>query len=401
MNKKKFKINPKVWSKEYTFEEFKQLNPTIAENLLINYYTKYLQEYAEDRSRHLKHFNDKKNNLSKELNLLNEKLINNTSEWSDGDTNVGPTAAGRKFRSPLDGIKHSMTFDGTDDFARAGLDGAGNEPSDGTLKPYSQLTVAAWIHADGIHNLGGSDGYFKIVSVQKSGGYVMDGYNKRIRFNVNSDDGDGTSTLRSTYTPHASMKSGGAHYTENGWHYIVGTYDGRYVNLYADGYLTSGGNETVDIGFQSAGESGSAGAIFYKESSKKHLIDFAIGCNPQVDGFGNHGGTLLDFFSGSIAEVAVWDKALDATTIAEIYENNVSGSSPKFDLSYSGYPGASDYDIADEGLNYTNVGQYANNLQGWWKLDENTGTTLKDFSGNERDLTTYNSPSWSGSHAPS
>ena len=28
---------------------------------------------------------------------------------------------------------------------------------------------------------------------------------------------------------------------------------------------------------------------------------------------------------------------LNATTISEIYENNVSGSKPKFDLSYSGY----------------------------------------------------------------
>ena len=60
MSDKKFKIKPKVWPKEYTFEEFKQLNPTIDENLLINYYTKYLQEYAEDRSRHLKYFDDKK-----------------------------------------------------------------------------------------------------------------------------------------------------------------------------------------------------------------------------------------------------------------------------------------------------------------------------------------------------
>ena len=60
MSKKNFKIKPKVWPKEYSFEEFKQLNPTIAENLLINYYNKYLQEYAETRSRHLNHFNDTK-----------------------------------------------------------------------------------------------------------------------------------------------------------------------------------------------------------------------------------------------------------------------------------------------------------------------------------------------------
>ena len=38
MSEKTLKIKPKVWPKEYTFEEFKQLNPTITENLLINYY---------------------------------------------------------------------------------------------------------------------------------------------------------------------------------------------------------------------------------------------------------------------------------------------------------------------------------------------------------------------------
>ena len=43
MSKKKFKIQPKTWPKEYTFEEFQRLNPTIPENVLVNYYNKYLQ----------------------------------------------------------------------------------------------------------------------------------------------------------------------------------------------------------------------------------------------------------------------------------------------------------------------------------------------------------------------
>ena len=75
MSNKKFKIKPKVWPKEYTFEEFKQLNPNISENLLINYYHKYLQEYAENRSRHITHFNNTKDNLSKELLVLKESML--------------------------------------------------------------------------------------------------------------------------------------------------------------------------------------------------------------------------------------------------------------------------------------------------------------------------------------
>ena len=67
MSKNQFKIKPKVWPKEYTFEEFKRLNPNINESLLINYYNKYLQEYAENRSRHIEHFEDNKKLLANNL----------------------------------------------------------------------------------------------------------------------------------------------------------------------------------------------------------------------------------------------------------------------------------------------------------------------------------------------
>ena len=46
------------------------------------------------------------------------------------------------------------------------------------------------------------------------------------------------------------------------------------------------------------------------------------------------------------------------------------------------------------------VGQYADSLVGWWKLEENTGTTTEDFSKNKKNGTLYNSPTWSGSFAP-
>ena len=45
MSDKNFKIKPKVWPKEYTFEEFKQLNPTITENLLINHVLPIFKQY--------------------------------------------------------------------------------------------------------------------------------------------------------------------------------------------------------------------------------------------------------------------------------------------------------------------------------------------------------------------
>jgi hypothetical protein len=409
MSDKNFKIKPKVWPKEYTFEEFKQLNPTIAENLLINYYNKYLHEYAQDRSRHLNHFNDTKDNLSKELLLLNEKLIDNLIEWDDGDMTVGPTGASRAYRSPLDQIKHSVYFDGVDDYARAGLDG--QIPRDGTLKPYGQLTIAAWVEAKSLYDVGSTGGYFTIYGASTNGGFRMFHYHKRFNFTLTLDDGDSTKKSTLVHTKYAMMKPGNYwSHTEgalsgSGWHYVVATYDGRTVNLYIDGQLGDEGASTDHTddpyGVQSTGESGSLGAIFYDHSVGRNKVDVSIGSYTTVDSLGAFKASgLAEHFSGSIAEIAFWDTALDATTIKDIYDNNASGSGAKYDLSYAGYPGADSYDINDEGLSYKNVGSYASNLQGWWKMDENTGTTLKDFSGKGRNMTTYNSPTWSGSYAP-
>ena len=76
MSKKQFNIKPKVWPKEYTFEEFKRLNPGVNENLLINYYQKYLLEYSRDRSRFIKHFEDNKQLISDNLTELKQKYNN-------------------------------------------------------------------------------------------------------------------------------------------------------------------------------------------------------------------------------------------------------------------------------------------------------------------------------------
>ena len=96
MSKKKFKIQPKNWPKEYTFEEFKRLNPNINESLLINYYNKYLQEYAENRSRFINYFNDNKKLLSSNLQEVKDKYDDSTYIQKLYYNNSDPsTAAGR------------------------------------------------------------------------------------------------------------------------------------------------------------------------------------------------------------------------------------------------------------------------------------------------------------------
>ena len=142
-------------------------------------------------------------------------------------------------------------------------------------------------------------------------------------------------------------------------------------------------------------------------SANTGLVNVAIGRRADTDGYGDgsFSGYAAGAWSGSMAEVAVWDTALDATTINELWHNGISGSAPKFDLSYPGYNNGENnhnhpYDTHDEGLNYTNVGKYAGSLQGWWRLEEGTGITTQDSSGKNRDGELVNSPTWSGSYTP-
>ena len=452
MSEKNFKITPKVWPKEYTFEEFKMLNPNINENILINYYNKYLQEYAEDRSRHLKHFNNTKEDLSKEIKLLKE-VINPTS---DGDENVGPTGAGRRYRSPLNHNKNSLHFDGIDDVVGIDIIQEGILPGDGTLKPYKGLTVSAWVNTSYIGSTiaSATPAYIIAAAQDSQTGWLLYHSNRRFWFINSHDKGNpaafgvsparvDVSTVWNSILDVKSVNGGDPlyHFREDGWHHVVGTWDGKTQLLYLDGEEANARNTKANPIFDQtlhkwdmfAGNSsygnfqqygveeddygttkGSAGSIHYSLDTGNYsegagLVNVAIGRRADASQGPSGNGSFLGYaggaWSGSMAEVAVWDAALDATTINELWHNGISGSAPKFDLSYPGYNNGENnhnhpYDTHDEGLNYTNVGKYAGSLQGWWRLEEGTGITTQDSSGKNRDGELVNSPTWSGSYTP-
>lgn len=76
-------------------------------------------------------------------------------------------------------------------------------------------------------------------------------------------------------------------------------------------------------------------------------------------------------FRGKIDEVRVWNKALDISTIRNWMHKEVTNSHPDY-----------------------------LNLKGYWKLNESSGTTASDASGNSANGTLTNSPSWTSSTAP-
>jgi len=131
MDKKKFKINPKVWPKEYTFEEFKRLNPNINESVLINYYNKYLQEYAENYSRHIKHFEDTKKILTDNIQEVKSKYLDTQYFLKMYYGSDDPTAAGAgsyPIFTPTDISGLINWYDATEGITLKG--GAGTEVSE-------------------------------------------------------------------------------------------------------------------------------------------------------------------------------------------------------------------------------------------------------------------------------
>ena len=468
-------IKPKVWPKEYTFEEFKMLNPNIKENILINYYNKYLQEYAEDRSRHIKHFNDTKNNLSEEIRFLKRG-----KGWTyDGDQVVGPYGAGRVFRSPLNPNVNALHFDGVDDVVPLNFIQEGRIPADGTLKPYKGLTFAMWINTSYIQSSSDTSALTYTIggAFDSQTGYVFNHQNHSLQFSMIHDANHPNSNHPTTNHQNGDLIHCRSQYRwcqdngvdtkqqfrEDGWHHIIGTWDGKKQILYIDGNeanadgklpsptfnntlhtwdVYSGGGSVGakvyggrGVGFSRIEQSfnvgsgtgdgypdllsptdyqttsGSIGSIYYREESpnsgyrNNHLVNVSIGQISDTDVNGAFSGYTGTTYSGSIAEVAIWDEALDATTINELWHNGISGSAPKFDLSHPGHLGDPNhpYDLIDEGLSYKNVGRYAGSLQGWWRLEEGTGVIAYDSSGKNRNGELINSPEWDpeGSFTPS
>ena len=119
----------------------------------------------------------------------------------------------------------------------------------------------------------------------------------------------------------------------NSWVHIVATYDGSSQKLYKNG--------------SQIGSASLSGNVNYNSSH-----DFGFGYSPH--------GSGSEFFDGEIDEFSVWNDALSAAEITALYN---SGNS---------------LNAAANAGNYTSSG----NLQGYWKMNEGSGSSLADGSSN-------------------
>ncbi len=191
-----------------------------------------------------------------------------------GNGNTG-TFHGEVFN---DGVVHGATwvngkfgkalqFDGVNDYV---------EISEGnSLNITAQITVEAWVYSN--------NGWNTIVA-------------KDCPYNTYKGYALG---LTSSGRPIFRVGNGSTYYTviavndiRNGWHHVVGTYDGSYLRIYVDG-------------------TEKASPVSFSGSIASTSVNVKIGIRP-----------CAGYFNGTIDEIRIYNRALTEEEIKSIYKNN-------------------------------------------------------------------------------
>ena len=192
----------------------------------------------------------------------------------------------------------SAEFDGASDYIQL------NDPFN-----YTNHTIAAWVYADGT-----------------TGTYIFDNRddnNDGVRILINGS-GYFEYSLNFNDVPLSTSYA-------NKWVYLVCSYDSTTQKVYVDGSLISSSATSQTI---------------------STTTDARIGA---------HSYSLIDYYSGNLANVAIWNRALSSDEI-----NSVMWKS---------------YDALS--------GAESNGLQAWYSLDDIDGTSVPDSSGNGNNGTAY------------
>lgn len=158
---------------------------------------------------------------------------------------------------------------------------------------------------------------------------------------------------------------------DGNWHHVAVTSNGSSWALYIDG---SAASTTIPNG-SNTGQW--VGDIYAIDSSYVAFADIGAGRrNPAIAGD--------SFFEGSIDEVAVWDSALSAAQINNIYKGESNGGSG--------------------GTNRTPGNLLSFSPNHWWRMGDGaeagSGSTVYDMSNNSNNATIVNQATFDNTTAP-
>lgn len=272
---------------------------------------------------------------------------------------------------------YSVDLDGTNDFVNLG------NSTEIKLRPTDTsegggITVACWFRGDWWN--GTSSGYPSapehIFSTLHVGGWSIY-MTTRIVCNLNIVDPDDASAntyleIQGGYKTldNDGSGSGVQSYRASGWTHVAMTFDGRTLEAYVNGRIeTSRSVETVDS---------TADDTPIRYGAGNYDTDVLLGGDPASLSGGVSGTAgASSNFDGKIDQAAIWNKALDIDAVKEIFDA----------VDVDGAP----LDLTEDSGNY----DYSDNLVGYWKMEEGTGTTVEDSSDNSNTGTLKNSPGWS------
>ncbi len=276
--------------------------------------------------------------------IVDSSGSSNTGTWTDGtgDDVAEETTAGH------DGT--AIDFDGVDDY----ISYANNINFDN-----NDFTISSWIYIDGAS--GGTIPRFYIFSQRVNN--TGDG-EPIVNLYVDDSSGNLVSDIRDNVGQIVSA-TGTISVNYGTWNHVAVVKTGSSLTLYVNNYLDTSQSHTLSGDFD-------AGAVHRYIGKHRYL------------------NTDYSFSNGKIDDLRVYNRALSAADISALYNSSdISCSNP------NGVTGEMRFNKDKRVMQYCNSSNWVaigakktalnNGLIGHWGLDETTGTTAADLSGNGND----------------
>ena len=255
---------------------------------------------------------------------------------------TGLSATKVDFIEPAYSMGGSILFDGVDDFGRFGLESL--TPANGTMKPVDEdgLTLAAWVKLTDDESDGA--GIYNTTAVQKlfgckiQGGFSLSYQSKRFAFDLRLQDGAGNFTNQQAISDFSMMRlQVGTQlnkplYKSDGWHFVVGTWDGnRVIQMYVDGGRSLGftigsafgsNPEDSDSKKTAAAPTGNnpTGNNKWFIKYKDDAVDSLVGCTGTFNSLNNPKTSVgSEYLGGHLGDICQWNRELTTTEIDTLY----------------------------------------------------------------------------------